>query len=190
MHVFDTSTQHLDCTFARAEEGGSESQIVLHHTLNADYKSLGVAPQSYDLIVAEGLGFQLDPFSCLEAWRPLVKSGGAIAITTPGITNDQVAPEVSAPINERRGSPIATLSEYHERIAALDGMKLIHQVSLAQHSWDEHYQSLGRAIRALVKHGEASAEDEAIKSAQAELEWYRGQARGYVFLQAFVLSVE
>ena len=190
MHVFDTSTQSLDCTFARAEEGGSESQMVLHHVPDATYEQLGVQPHSYDLMMAEGVGFDTDPFSKLEAWRPLVKPGGAIAIVTPGLTSVQANSDVAAPLNERRGAPLRTLADYHEQIASLEGMKLIHQVSLAQYSWDEHYQNLGRAIRALLKNGEASEGDPGIVSARAELDWYRSQARGYLFLQAFVLGVE
>ena len=190
MHLFDTSTQHLDSAFARAEEGGSESLISLHHVASGDYSQLEVTPENYDLVITEGIGFQIDALSYVQHWREFVKPGGAIAITVPGLTNHQAGADVKTWLNEQRGVPLATLDHYHEQIAELDGVKLIHQVTLAQHSWDEHYQNLGRCLRSLIKMGEANSNQEAIQEAQAELDWYRNQARGHIFLQAFVLAVE
>jgi SAM-dependent methyltransferase len=190
MHLFDTSTDHLDHAFARAEEGGSEDLMTLHHVASGDYGQLDVPYGVYDLVTTEGLGFELDALSYVDRWSKLVKPGGALAITVPGLTNQQVNPEVVAQLNERRGAPLATLDYYHEQIASLKGVKLIHQVTLAQHSWDEHYQNLGRSLLSLIKTGEVSPANEAVQNAQAELDWYRSLARGHIFLQAFVLAVE
>ena len=190
MHLFDTSTDHLDSAFARAEEGGSESLMTLHHVASGDYGQLDAPPASYDLLMTEGLGFEVDALSYVESWSKLVKPGGAIAVTVPGLTNQQVSPEVVAPLNEARGVPLATLDHYHEQIASIDSVKLVHQVTLAQHSWDEHYQNLGRCLNSLIKTGEVSSAHEGVQRAQAELDWYRSLARGHIFLQAFVLAVE
>ena len=190
MHLFDTSTAHLDHAFARAEEGGSEELMTLHHVESGDYGQLDVPPATYDLIMAEGLGFKLDALNYVDQWSQFVKPGGAIAITVPGLTNQQVSPEIVTPLNQKRGVPLATLDYYHEQIASLSNVKLIHQVTLAQHSWDEHYQNLGRCLLSLIKTGEISPAHEAIQEAQAELDWYRSLARGHIFLQAFVLTVE
>jgi len=190
MHLFDTSTDHLDSAFARAEEGGSEALMSLHHVSSGDYRQLETPPESYDLVIAEGVGFKLDALSYVQHWREFVKPGGAIAITVPGLTNHQVGTEVKTWLSDQRGVTLATLDYYHEQIAGLDGVKLIHQVTLAQHSWDEHFQNLGRCLRSLIKVGDASPNHDVIQAAQAELDWYRNQARGHIFLQAFVLAVE
>ena len=188
MHVFDTSPQYLDATYARAEEGGSESQLVLHKVDNG-YQALQVPEQSYDLIMAEGLGFTFDTLSLVERWIPYVKLGGHIVVTAPGLTSVEVPAEVAQSINARRGTPIQTLERYHEQIMALRDVKFVHQVSLAQHSWDEYYQNLGRCLKSLLKLGELSPSSEVTQNIQAELDWYRSLGRGRVFLQAFVLTV-
>ena len=164
--------------------------MTLHHVASGDYGQLDAPQASYDLLMTEGLGFELDALSYVESWSKLVKPGGAIAVTVPGLTNQQVSPEVVAPLNEARGVPLATLDHYHEQIASIDSVKLVHQVTLAQHSWDEHYQNLGRCLNSLIKTGEVSSAHEGVQKAQAELDWYRSLARGHIFLQAFVLAVE
>ena len=188
-HLFDRDTSKLDHAFARAEEGGAEQQIKLHHVQAEDYGSLDAAPKSFDLIIAEGVAFELDPFEYAENWRSLVKPGGSIAIVAPGLTRPQVADEVKSFINERSSLELGTLDQYHERIAGMPGVTLFHQVTLAQYSWDEYYQNLGRRLKGALKSGEFSSEHPSFMAAQRELQWYRQVARGQLFLQAFVLTV-
>ena len=188
MHVFDTSPQRLDATYARAEEGGSESQLVLHH-IEEDYTTLPVPEESYDLIMAEGVGFTLDGLDAAQRLVPYVKRGGHLVVTAPGIIDANAPAVVSQPLTERRGAPLLTLEAYYEQLMQLPDVKFVHQVTLAQHSWDEHYQNLGRCLKSLIKLGELSPSSEVAQAAQAELDWYRSYARGQIFLQAFVFSV-
>ena len=188
MHLFDQDTSRLDQAYARGEEGGSESLMKLHHVANGNYRKLDAELQSFDLIMTEGLSFELDPFAHIDSWFPLLKDNGSIALVVPGLTHNEVPDEVKAYLNNRSELELGTLDDYHERLAQLDGLKLLHQVTLAQYSWDEHYQNLGRCIKGLLKSGEINPNDPSLKSAQEELIWYRQQARGHIFLQAFVLS--
>lgn len=189
MHLYDQNTALLDHAYARAEEGGAETLIQLHHVGDEGYHDLQLEAGSLDLIMTEGLGFKVNPFDYLDTWHPLVKEGGTIALVVPGIVRLDVSSEVIDFIQKDSGLTLGTLDQYHEKIATLNGFKLVHQVTLAQYSWDEHYQNLGRCIRGLLKSGEVSTSDPLFLHAQEELNWYRRAARGQVFLQAFVLSV-
>lgn len=189
MHLFDQSTTLLDHAYARAEEGGSEQQIQLHHVGEEGYGQLNAEPQQFDLLMTEGLAFDCDPFEHINAWRQFVKPGGAIALVCPGITRNDVPAEVQAFLGQRSKLQLGTLDHYHGRISEFKDLKLFHQVTLAQYSWDEHYQNLGRCLKGLIKSGEAHPKDEAVLAAETELNWYRQHGRGQVFLQAFVLTV-
>ena len=188
-HLFDQNTTLLDYAYARAEEGGSEQQIRLHHVGSSGYGQLDAEPQQFDLLMTEGLAFDCDPFDYLEGWRNLVKPGGAIAIVCPGIVRNDVPSEAPTFLEQRSQMNLGTLDHYHGRISELAGFKLFHQVTLAQYSWDEYYQNLGRCLKGLLKSGEANQHDEAVIAAQSELNWYRQFGRGQIFLQAFVLTV-
>jgi hypothetical protein len=181
MHVFDSSPQHLDHTYARSEEGGAENQFELH-IIEDGYQSLPVPEQSYDLIMSEGLSFQFNTLKYVPSWIPYMKPGGAITITLPGVVKSQASDEVTHRLNAQRDEPIGTLEDYHEQIMALDGVKFVHQATLGQHSWDEYYQDLGRCLKSLIKLGELQPSDEVARAAQDELDWYRNYARGQVFL--------
>lgn len=188
MHLFDQDTSRLDQAYARGEEGGSENLMKLHYVENGNYQSIDMEPQSFDLIMTEGLSFELNPFDHISSWFPLLKDGGSIALVVPGLTHSEVPQEVKAFLKQRSTLDLGTLDDYHERLAQFDGLKLLHQVTLAQYSWDEHYQNLGRCIKGLIKSGEMNLNDPLLRAAQEELVWYRQQARGHIFLQAFVLS--
>jgi hypothetical protein len=133
------------------------------------YGQLKAAPESFDLIMAEGVAFELDPFEHVERWRPLVKPGGSIAIVAPGLTRPQVSDEVKTFMAERSPLELGTLDQYHERISQLSGVTLFHQVTLAQYTWDEHYQDLGRCLKGALKSGEVSSDHPSFLSAQREL---------------------
>lgn len=188
-HLYDRDTQKLDHAFARAEEGGAEQQIRLHHIGDEGYGDLKASPQSFDLIMAEGIAFEVDPFEYVDQWRSYVKPGGAIVIVAPGLLRPQTSEEVTGFINERSPLELGTLDQYHERISNLSGVTLFHQVTLAQYSWDEHYQNLGRCLKGALKSGDLTVDHPSFAAAQRELQWYRQLARGQLFLQAFVLTV-
>ncbi len=188
-HLYDQDTSLLDAAFMRAEEGGAEQLIHLHHVGEEGYGQVKAEPNSFDLLMTEGLAFNLDPFEHLQTWRALVKVGGTVVIVVPGISHSEVSSEVAGPLTQRSGMTLGTLDQYHEKISALSGYKLFHQVTLAQYSWDEHYQDLGRCLKGLIKSGDLSTEDETVINTQRELTWYRQVARGQLFLQAFVLTV-
>jgi len=186
VHAFDRDAEHLRRSHERAEEGGAETLVRLHPA--SDYLELGLDPKSLDLIMAEGLGFEMDTLSALESWRPYLKDDGHIAVTCLGVVNRHPPQELIAPFADQ-GRELGTLEDYHAQIMNLQGFKLVHQVQLPPYAWEEHYQSIKRLIRGLLRSGEASAEDAVIKAAQEDLSWYQQIGRGRLFLQAFVLKV-
>lgn len=187
VHAFDRDEVNLDYTHKRAEEGGSMSLVHLHHS--TDYARLDCPDESLDLIMSEGVGFELDALSLAPGWRPYLKQGGCVAITALGVINKHPPQELVAPF-ERQGLTLSTLEELHARLAGLQGFKLIHQVQLPPYAWEEHYQSLGRLARGVVRAGLAAESDPVITAAQAELDWYKRYGRGRLFLQAFVLAAQ
>jgi hypothetical protein len=189
MHLFDKEARYLDIANERAEEGGA-SQFITLNLVEGDYLGISPPAEGYDLLITEGLGFEMDTLQHISTFKSHVKAGGALVVTAPGVVHRGASEEVTGLISSRRGAPLATLDEYHERIAAVDGIRLIHQVTLPLHTWEEHYQNLGRTLRGLMRSQRVQADDKVAQQAQAELDWYRSAGRGQVFLQAFVLGVD
>ncbi|MBM4290830.1 MAG: class I SAM-dependent methyltransferase [Deltaproteobacteria bacterium] len=187
VHAFDRDEVHLDYTHRRAEEGGAMSLVHLHHA--ADYAALDCPDESLDLIMAEGVGFELDALSLVPGWRRHLKVGGFVAVTALGVVNKHPPQELVAPF-AARGLSLGPLEELHARLAGLQGFKLIHQVQLPPYAWEEHYQSLGRVARGAVRAGLAAEDAPALAGARAELDWYKRYGRGRLFLQAFILAAQ
>lgn len=190
MHLFEKEARCLDIAHERAEEGGASHFITLNLVPEGDYLQIPTPVDGYDLLITEGLSFEMDTLQHISTFKTHVKPGGALVVTAPGIIHRGASDEVTSIISSRRGAPLATLDAYHERIAAVEGIRLIHQVTLPLHTWEEHYQNLGRTLRGLLRSQHVQADDEVIRQAQAELDWYRSVGRGQVFLQAFVLGVD
>jgi SAM-dependent methyltransferase len=187
VHAFDRDEVHLDYTHRRAEEGGAMSLVHLHHA--SDYAALDCPDESLDLIMSEGVSFELDALSLVPGWRRYLKQGGCVAVAALGVVNKHPPQELVAPFASR-GLTLGTLEELHARLAGLSGFKLIHQVQLPPYAWEEHYQSLGRVARGAVRAGLAADSNPVITAAQEELDWYKRYGRGRLFLQAFVLAAQ
>ena len=187
VHAFDQNPSLLEQTHIRSEEGGSEELIELH--LTKDYLKLNLAPQSIDLLMAEGVGFDLDSIESLNHWIPYVRSGGHIVITSPGVINKHPPRELVEPLVARLGRELGTLEDYHEMLSQYP-VRLVHQATLSSHAWDEHYQNCARLVQGLIKSSNATHTDEWILNIKEEIEWYRKYGRNRVFLQAFVLAVQ
>lgn len=186
VHAFDRDQTHLERTHERSEEGGAEALVRLHEA--SDYLDLDLEKESLDLIMAEGLGFEMDTLGAIPSWKRYLKPEAHIAITCLGVVNRHPPQELVAPFVDKIGRDLLTLEEYHAQLMNLEGFKLIHQVQLPPYAWEEHYQSIKRLMRGLLRTGKAKADDPVIQSAQAELEWYQQVGRGRLFLQAFVLK--
>jgi len=186
VHAFDRDSAHLERTQERAEEGGAEALVRLHEA--TDYLDLGLDKQSLDLVMAEGLGFEMDTLAAIPNWRPYLKPDGHITLTCLGVINKHPPKELVAPFVDKIGRDLMTLEEHHAQLMNLDGLKLVHQVQLPPYAWEEHYQSVKRLIRGVLRAGEVEAGDPVIQAAQEELDWYQQVGRGRLFLQAFVLK--
>ena len=184
VHAFDRDTELLERTSRRSEEGGAEALGQLHQTER--YDELDLEEGSLDLIMAEGLTFELDTLALVPQWARYLKPDGCVAVAALGRVSDQVSPELMAPIAGR--GPLKSLEELHAELMSIEGFKLIHQVQLPPYAWEEHYQGLKRLVRGALRSGELSADHPLIAQAQADLTWYQEHARGRLFLQAFVLK--
>ena len=186
IHAFDQSETHLDHTYKRAEAGGSGHLVALHKV--QDYRQLQIESQSLDLLMAEGVGFDLDPLAALPYWRNYVKPGKHIAIVIPGVINRHPPRELVTTLETRMGRQLGTLEEYHAEINDSE-LRLVHQVQFPHYGWVDHYISLSQLIKGLVHtHPELDSHPQ-IEQAREELEWFQTYGQGRIFLQAFVLMV-
>jgi SAM-dependent methyltransferase len=186
IHAFDQDESNLEYTHQRTEESGSGHLISLHQP--NDYRQLAVESQSLDLLIAEGVAFDLDPIATLPYWRNYVKPGKHIAIVIPGVVNRHPPQELVATLEKRMGRRLGTLEEYHAEINDSE-LRLVHQVQFQNYGWVDHYISLHQLIRGLVKtHPELETHPQ-IEQARQELDWFRNYGQGRLFLQAFVLMV-
>ena len=184
--AIDKESRHLERTYQRAEEGGSSGLVQLRQVEN--YSSLPLEEQSVDLIIAEEASFEIDFIEALKRWRKYVRPGGHITVTPMGVVNRHPPNEVTDRWQKLRGSALESLEDYHQQLSGL-GLKLVHQVQLPAHEWEEHYMELDRYAKGLVTSGKAEDTDSTILEVYDEVAWFRRFGRGRVFLQAFVLEV-
>ncbi len=169
-----------------AEEGGAGHLV---SAVSASYDDLPFEEDSFDLILAEGAAMGLGLAKALELWRPLVTKDGFIAVTYPGVVNQNSPPEVRKPMEARMAEPMKTLKEYHGIIKEA-GFELVHQTPLPNILWETFYTDAVRRAWAVIDSGEATAETPVVKQVLEEAQWYRRIGRGRVFIQAFMLRRE
>jgi SAM-dependent methyltransferase len=78
--ALDNHAPFLRALERRARDRGVATRI---RTVEEDMASLPFAPGSFDLIWCEGAAYIIGLETALAAWQPLLRSGGAIALTEP-----------------------------------------------------------------------------------------------------------
>ena len=78
IHAVDTHQPFLDVLQKKINDAGSQDRVKLH---NQSMDSLDFPPRSFDLIWSEGAIYIMGFEKGLRAWKPLLKTGGYIAVT-------------------------------------------------------------------------------------------------------------
>ena len=182
----DAAPQYKGIVQSAAEEGGAGHLV---SAVTANYDDLPFEDESFDLILAEGAAMGIGLAKALALWRPLVAKEGFIAVTYPGVVNQNSPPEVRKPMEARMIEPMKTLKEYHGLIKEA-GFELVHQTPLPNILWETFYTDAVRRAWALIDAGEATEETPVVRQVLDEAKWYRRIGRGRVFIQAFMLRRE
>lgn len=165
---------------AEAERRGLRHLV---RTRCADFGQLDDGPGSFDLLWSEGAIYHLGWAGGLDRWRPLLTSGGLMAVTEATWLTEKPPPEAAAFWREAYPSmgTIAT-NAYVARDA---GYRVLDTFTLPDSAWwDEYYRPLQArmaALRAEASNDPALAE--VISSTEKEIDFYTrfGDSYGYVF---------
>ncbi len=176
----DSQASYLAELEAEAERQGLRHLI---RTRCADFGQLEEAPGSYDLIWSEGAIYILGWAEGLKRWRPLLASGGQMAVTeATWLTN---TPPAEAVAFWREAYPTMGTIDSNTAIAREAGFQVLGTFALPASAWlDEYYGPLRRRMAALRTEAATDpALAEAITSTEQEISFYEryGDSYGYVF---------
>jgi SAM-dependent methyltransferase len=159
----------------RAEEQGL-SHLVRPRCL--DFGHLEFPPDSFDLLWSEGAIFCLGWEAGLKAWKPLVRSGGFLALTEAVWFTD-APPSAARAAWEQWNPAMGTLAECARMAEAL-GWEVVETFPLPAQAWWDYYEPLERRCR---ERGQDPSLQERIAESLREIEVYRecGDAYGYAF---------
>jgi cyclopropane fatty-acyl-phospholipid synthase-like methyltransferase len=165
---------------AEAERRGLRHLV---RTRCADFSQLDDGPGSFDLLWSEGAIYHLGWTGGLDRWRPLLTSGGLMAVTEATWLTEKPPPEAADFWREAYPSmgTIAT-NAYVARDA---GYRVLDTFTLPDSAWwDDYYRPLQARMAALRTEAvNDPALAEVIASAAREIELYTrfGSSYGYVF---------
>lgn len=149
----------------------------------ADMKRLPFRPGSFDVVWSEGAIYIAGFDAGLESWRPLLKSGGAIAVTEISWLRDDPPAELAAFWHE--AYPAMRSVPVNEAAVRAAGYDLVDRFVLPESSWwDSYYTPIERKLPEFRRRyaGDPLAL-EVIEAEQMEIDLYRtcSDWYGYVF---------
>ncbi len=175
----------LHAPFLRQLEAAAAAEGLEHrvHTRSADFGALTDAPGTVDLLWSEGAIYHLGWAGGLARWRPLLRDGGAMALSECTWLTDAPTAELAA--FWREAYPTMGTVASNCEAARRSGLSVVDTFVLPPEAWwDGHYGPLEARMEALAPRtsevpGLAAVLDEARK----EIALYRrhGDAYGYVF---------
>ncbi|HZH26378.1 MAG TPA: class I SAM-dependent methyltransferase [Azospirillaceae bacterium] len=152
-------------------------------TRQADMRALPFPPGSFDLIWSEGAAYIMGFAAALAAWRPLLETGGAMAVTELTWLVDR-PPAPAAAFWAANHPAMATVGE-NCAAAEAAGYRIVETFALpASAWWDEYYDPLSVRVAGMRRsHGGDTAWVRLLDAIDAEVDLYRryAEAYGYVF---------
>ncbi len=179
----DAHEPFLEDLKARALAAGLDDRV---HAEPGDMRSLNFTAGTFDLLWCEGAIYNMGVGPALEAWRPLLAEGGALAFT------DAVwlQPEPPATLARWWQAGYTGMGSRAECLATVEaaGFRVLEQFVLPERAWwDDYYTPLESRLADLR---DRYADDEeallALEPHQQEVDYYRRWSAfyGYLFVVA------
>jgi len=174
----DSSGTFLEQLRREAEARGLEERIRL---VEADMGALDWPEDSLDLLWSEGAAYNLTFQGALEAWRPLLDTGGVAVVSELSWFTDDL-PEPLRAFWEAAYPAVGSEAANAARAAAC-GFEVFGMHRLPDAAWmDNYYQPLLERIEVLRPNA-SEAMQQVIRETEAEIELFRKYSRhyGYTF---------
>ncbi len=166
----DLFPEFLEVLTRNAEEAGHANRI---ETLNASMDSLSFQESTFDLIWSEGAIYNIGFKKGLEAWYPLLRVGGVLAVSE--IT--WLHPKPPTEILDHWNSEYPEIATAPEKIATLEsaGYDLLGYFTLPASCWiDNYYASIAERMPSfLERHIDEQTAIEIAELERQEAELYR-----------------
>ncbi|MEM8768261.1 MAG: class I SAM-dependent methyltransferase [Pseudomonadota bacterium] len=167
----------------RAAAAGLDHRV---HVEPGDMRSLTFAPGTFDLLWSEGAIYNMGVRAALDAWRPLLADGGAVAFTD-AVWLKPDPPEALVRWWQEGYAAMGSLAECLKVVEAAGCSVLEHFVLPESAWWDDYYTPLENRLTELR---ESFADDLAALAAlaphQLEVDYYRRWSAFYGYL--FVIA--
>jgi SAM-dependent methyltransferase len=167
----------------RARERGVADRV---ETSNQSMDALDLAPESFDLLWAEGSAYAIGFANALEIWRPLLVAGGGLALTELSWL-DGTPPQEAAAFWQSAYPDMRDRARSRELVQRAGYSLLGDFVLPASDWWDDYYAPLRERIPALRLEYENDRDAEAVLGeCEREIEAFErfGDSYGYVFYVA------
>ena len=174
----------LHAPFLQQLKGRAEAEGLapLVHTREADFGVLEDAPGSVDLLWSEGAIYHLTWAEGLRRWRPLLASGGAMALSE--LTWLTHAPPSEARAFWRQAYPNMGTVDFNCAVAQAFGLRVQDTFVLPPEAWEAYYRPLEARMDRLERLVQGDAHlTQLIAETRHEIQVYRryGESYGYVF---------
>lgn len=154
------------------------------HPRVADFGALDEEPGAIDLVWSEGAIYHLGFGTGLRRWRPLLRPGGAMAITELTWLGPPETRPAEAVAFWAAAYPAMTTIAANRAAAEDAGLQVLATFTLPERAWAAYYEPLAARVDALRDEAEADpALAAALAETTAEIELWRrcGAHYGYVF---------
>jgi hypothetical protein len=174
--AIDVHQPYLEELQTRAAVAGVSDRVAAK---NMPMQAMTIAPETFDLIWAEGSAYIMGFTKAVAAWRPLLKRGGFLAVTElVWLTEDK---PVEAAEFFRQEYPAMMDSAGVAESIRVAGYALVDSFTLPDSAWwDAYYTPLLARLPALEsKYAGDAAKLSVITAARREVEIRRGFASSY-----------
>jgi serine/threonine-protein kinase HipA len=175
--AIDACAPFLEELKQRAREQGLNELV---RPVCKDIGHLDFPPGSFDLVWSEGAIYNLGWEAGLKTWKPLVRSGGFLALTEAVWFTD--SPPEAARNAWSEWYPAIGIVEQGSALASSLGFEVVETFRLPREAWLEYFAPVEQRCREWAS-GADPALARTIAELEAEIELYRafGDSYGYAF---------
>lgn len=177
--ALDALPEMVHATQSRAEAAGLKTL----RAVVGDMAAPPIPPGSLDLLWSEGAAYAIGFEHALEVWRPLLKPGGAIALTELCWRVSEPPPQAAAFWSA--AYPAMQHADACQRAFEAAGFRLLDRFFLPEEDWAAYYTPIATRLPAFRDtHADDPVAIGVADEMAAEIEAWRcdGEAWGYLFL--------